>query len=112
METVAAVARLQALAQATRLELFRKLVRRGPEGIAAGVLAEALGVPAPTLSFHLASLERVGLAISRREGRSILYSANYRAMEELMGYLLQNCCAEGACAPTVRLAPRAKKDKS
>ncbi len=114
METTAALARLSALAQETRLALFRRLVRRGPEGLAAGAIAEALGVPAPTLSFHLAALERAGLVTSRREGRSVLYTASYRAMEELLGYLFENCCADGACAPSGALVapPRAKKGKS
>jgi DNA-binding transcriptional ArsR family regulator len=111
MKTEEAVARLSALAQETRLELFRRLVRRGPPGLAAGALAEALAVPAPTLSFHLATLERTGLVVSRREGRSIVYSASYPAMEELLAYLLENCCADGACAPPAPLIapPRAKK---
>lgn len=112
MEATDALARLAALAQETRLALFRRLVRRGPLGLAAGALAEALGVPAPTLSFHLATLERAGLVGARRAGRSIVYTASFRAMEELVGYLLANCCAEGACAPPVRLAPRAKKEKA
>jgi len=111
MESKEAIDRLAALAQETRLELFRRLVRRGPQGLAAGALAEALGVPAPTLSFHLAALERVGLIAARREGRSIVYSASYGAMEELVAYLLENCCADGACAPAAGLVapPRAKK---
>jgi len=111
MKTEDAVARLSALAQETRLELFRKLVRRGSAGLAAGALAEALAVPAPTLSFHLAALERVGLVAARREGRSIVYTASYPAMEELLGFLLENCCADGACAPVSNLVapPRAKK---
>ncbi len=111
MESTEAIDRLAALAQETRLELFRRLVRRGAQGLAAGALAEALAVPAPTLSFHLAALERVGLIAARREGRSIVYTASYRAMEELMAYLLENCCADGACAPAAGLVapPRAKK---
>lgn len=111
MESKEAIDRLAALAQETRLELFRRLVRRGAPGLAAGALAEALGVPAPTLSFHLAALERVGLIAARREGRSIVYRASYGAMEELVAYLLENCCADGACAPAAGLVapPRAKK---
>jgi DNA-binding transcriptional ArsR family regulator len=113
MKAETALDRLSALAQETRLSLFRRLVRRGPEGLAAGALAEALGVPAPTLSFHLATLERCGLIEARRAGRSILYRASYGAMEELLGYLLENCCAEGACAPPARLVapPSARKPK-
>ncbi len=114
MKEQEAIDRLAALAQPTRLALFRRLVRRGAEGMAAGAIGEALGVPAPTLSFHLTALERAGLVTSTRSGRSILYAADYRAMEELLGYLLENCCADGGCAPAAPLVapPRAKKAKS
>lgn len=114
METEAALASLSALAHETRLAVFRRLVERGPAGMAAGAIAEALDVPAPTLSFHLAALERAGLVASRREGRSVVYAARYAAMEELLGYLLQNCCADGECAPAGALVapPRAKKAKN
>ena len=99
MEAIAALERLAALAQETRLALFRKLVQQGPAGLAAGEIAAALAVPAPTLSFHLAQLERAGLVLSRREGRSIRYTTNYGAMEELLAYLYDNCCQGGACCP-------------
>lgn len=95
MKTEAAVGRLSALAQETRLELFRRLVRRGPDGQAAGEIAAALGIPKPTLSFHLAALERAGLVRSARRGRSIVYAADYGAMAELVGFLYENCCGEG-----------------
>ncbi len=113
MKAEAALDRLSALAQETRLAIFRRLVRRGAEGLAAGAIADALGVPAPTLSFHLATLERCGLIEARRAGRSIVYRASFGAMEELLGYLLENCCAEGSCAPTAPLVapPRARKTK-
>jgi ArsR family transcriptional regulator, arsenate/arsenite/antimonite-responsive transcriptional repressor len=99
MEAMAALERLGALAQETRLALFRRLVQQGPEGLAAGEIGAALAVPAPTLSFHLAQLERAGLVLSRRQGRSIRYAANYGAMEELLAYLYDNCCQGGACCP-------------
>lgn len=113
MKAETALDRLAALAQETRLALFRKLVRHGRDGLAAGAIAEALGVPAPTLSFHLATLERCGLIEARREGRSIVYRPSFGAMEELLGYLLENCCAEGGCAPPAPpVAPaRARKTK-
>ena len=101
METTSAVERLSALAQETRLELFRHLVRRGPDGVAAGEIAVELGIPKPTLSFHLAALERAGLVRSERRGRSILYAADYLAMGELVGFLYENCCAEGGAACAV-----------
>jgi DNA-binding transcriptional ArsR family regulator len=92
------------LAQETRLELFRRLVRRGPEGLAAGEIAEALEIPKPTLSFHLAALERAVLVGSTREGRSIVYAADYGAIAELVGFLYENCCGEGSgCLPSANL---------
>jgi ArsR family transcriptional regulator, arsenate/arsenite/antimonite-responsive transcriptional repressor len=99
MEATVALDRLAALAQETRLALFRRLVQQGPEGLPAGEIGAALAVPAPTLSFHLAQLERAGLVLSRREGRSIRYATNYGAMEELLAYLYDNCCQGGACCP-------------
>ncbi|HSM12673.1 MAG TPA: helix-turn-helix transcriptional regulator [Thermoanaerobaculia bacterium] len=103
MRTETAVDRLSGLAQASRLEIFRQLVQAGPEGLAAGAIAEALAIPKPTLSFHLAQLERAGLVASRRDGRSILYRADYDSIAELVGFLYDNCCGRGsACAPRPR----------
>lgn len=92
MEIKDAVQALAALAQETRLSIFRVLVEAGPQGVAAGRLGEALGVPPATLSFHLKELSRAGLASARQEGRFIYYSTDYERMAELMGYLTQNCC--------------------
>ncbi len=91
-ETVKAVERLFALAQATRLRIFRLLVEAGRGGLPAGAVGERLDLAPATLSFHLAQLSQAGLLTSEREGRSIIYFANYSAMEELIGYLTQNCC--------------------
>ena len=100
MDGKRAVAALGALAQESRLAVFRLLVRRGPAGLAAGEISQRVGVPPTTLSFHLAQLSHAGLVTSRRDGRSILYAANYPGMQDLMGFLLENCCQEGAgCAP-------------
>jgi DNA-binding transcriptional ArsR family regulator len=99
MESELAISRLAALAHPTRLDLFRRLVRQGPAGEPAGGIAAALGVPNPTLSFHLAALARAGLVAARREGRSVRYAADYRAIEALVGYLTENCCAETGCCP-------------
>lgn len=97
MELFEAVEALGALAQETRLEAFRLLVRQGPPGLAAGVLAERLGVPPATLSFHLAQLGHAGLVLSRRAGRSVVYAADYGGMRDLMSFLTEQCCqAEGA----------------
>jgi DNA-binding transcriptional ArsR family regulator len=93
METLAAIAALSALAQENRLEVFRILVEAGEGGLPAGQIAAALGIPANTLSFHLDRLRNAGLASQRRDGRSIIYSANYQAMEGLIGYLTRNCCS-------------------
>ena len=97
-------------AQESRLAVFRLLVQRGPRGLAAGQIAERLGIPAPTLSFHLAQLSHAGLVGSRREGRSIIYAADYAGMQGLMSYLSENCCREdaGACAPAPKRAGKAR----
>ena len=94
-----AVAALASLAQEHRLALFRLLVQAGPDGMAAGALAEALGVPNSSLSFHLAHLTRAGLIDQRRESRSLIYTANYEAMNALVGFLTENCCGGADCAP-------------
>ena len=99
MQSKAAIDALGALAQEHRLALFRRLIQAGPDGMAAGALAEALGVPNSSLSFHLAHLTRAGLIEQRRAGRSLIYSADYRAMDLLVGYLMENCCGGGECPP-------------
>lgn len=99
MESPAAVSALSALAQEHRLAVFRLLVQAGDEGLAAGAIAERLGIPASSLSFHLAQLSQAGLVGQERQGRSIRYRADYAAMNGLIAYLLENCCAGGACAP-------------
>jgi len=105
MHSADAVAALGALAQEHRLALFRLLVQAGPDGMAAGAIASALGVPNSSLSFHLAQLSRAGLIRQRREHRSLIYSADYEAMNRLVGYLMENCCAGAACAPDSDCAP-------
>jgi ArsR family transcriptional regulator len=100
MRSVDAVGALGALAKEHRLALFRLLVQAGKDGMPAGALAAALGVPNSSLSFHLAHLTRAGLIEQRREGRSLIYSADYRAMDRLVGYLMENCCGGStACEP-------------
>ena len=103
MEITKATGALGALAQETRLRVFRALVQRGPDGLPAGRIAALLDLPGPTLSFHLARLERAGMVRCRREGRSLIYAADYAAIEGLVAYLTENCCGRGqACAPVVR----------
>jgi ArsR family transcriptional regulator len=99
MDQKRAIAALGALAQETRLELFRLLVARGPEGLPAGVIAEKLGVMPSSLSFHLQQLVHAGLITQRRLSRQLIYSAEYGTMNELMAYLTENCCGRGACVP-------------
>jgi DNA-binding transcriptional ArsR family regulator len=93
MESLDAVAALSALAQESRLQVFRMLVQAGPDGLPAGQIAERLKLAAPTLSFHLAQLKHAGLVKATRDGRSLIYAADYEGMNELMGFLTENCCA-------------------
>ena len=98
MEKIDAVAALAALAQDNRLDVFRLLVRTGIDGLPAGQIAERLDIPSPTLSFHLAQLRHAGLVQVRRDGRSLIYAANYDSMNGLMEFLTDNCCAgDGSC---------------
>lgn len=97
MQAEQTIRALGALAQEHRLAAFRLLVQAGAEGLPAGVLAERLGVPASSMSFHLAQLANAGLVTQRRESRSIIYSADYAVMNALMGYLTENCCGGLAC---------------
>ncbi|MGH8445291.1 MAG: ArsR/SmtB family transcription factor [Solimonas sp.] len=93
MKIDTAVVRLAALAQASRLSVFRLLVEKGPDGMAAGEIAERLGVAPSALSFHLKELSNAGLLKSRQEGRYIYYAPDFKAMNALLGYLSENCCA-------------------
>jgi len=93
MDTNMAVSALGALAQEHRLALFRLLVQAGEDGMAAGAIAEALNVPNSSLSFHLATLSKAGLVRQERRHRSIIYRADYGAMNGLVAYLMENCCA-------------------
>lgn len=96
-----AVWSLSALAQETRLSLYRLLVQKGPEGLAASEIATRLDVPVSTLSFHLKELSHAGLIAPRQEGRFIYYSANFGAMNALVGFLTENCCGGQNCAPGI-----------
>lgn len=110
MDTKHAVASLAALAQEHRLGAYRELVQAGPTGVPAGELAERLGIPANTLSFHLKALSHAGLVESRHEGRYIYYSASFAAMNELLDYLSANCCRGRPCRPAA--APARKRRTS
>lgn len=97
MDSASAIEALGALAQEHRLALFRMLVQAGGRGMAAGAIAEALGVPNSSLSFHLAQLRGAGLIEQERRHRTIIYRANYPAMNALVAYLMENCCAASGC---------------
>jgi len=126
MKTKEVVAALAALAQDTRLAVYRLLVQQGPSGLAAGEIAGKLGVTPATLSFHLKELAHAGLVNPRQEGRFIFYAANFDAMNTLVAFLTENCCAADcgpSCGPVVacktvtmvrntRLAARAKGSKA
>jgi DNA-binding transcriptional ArsR family regulator len=99
MKIETAVTRLWALAQESRLAVFRLLVQRGPDGLPAGEIAARLKVPQATMSFHLKELSNAGLLKSRQEGRFIYYAPDFKAMRGLVDYLTENCCAESACKP-------------
>ena len=100
MDQKTALAALSALAQETRLDVFRLLVTVGPEGLPAGVIAERLGVLPSSLTFHLNLLHRAGLISQTRRSRQLIYAAEYGAMTDLLAYLTENCCGTGTnCAP-------------
>ena len=113
MRTIEAVGALSALAQETRLAIYRLLVEAGPNGLAAGAIAERLDVAPSSLSFHLAQLTHAGLIHQRRMSRSLIYAADFSAMNGLVAYLTENCCGGEACAPVCQpariAASRARK---
>ncbi len=100
METKKIIGALAALAQESRLAIYRLLVETGPEGLPVGAIAEKLGFANATLSFHLKELTHAGLTIAAPNGRSIIYSANFATMSRLIDYLTENCCAGASCATT------------
>jgi ArsR family transcriptional regulator len=100
MDGPLAVEALAALAQESRLKVFRLLVERGPEGLSAGTISARAAIPPTTLSFHLTQLTHAGLVSARRNGRSIVYAADYRGMQDLMTFLTANCCQAAGCAAT------------
>jgi ArsR family transcriptional regulator, arsenate/arsenite/antimonite-responsive transcriptional repressor len=107
METKNVITALSALAQETRLAIFRLLVETGPGGLAVGTIAEALAVPNATLSFHLKELSNANLLTATQNGRSIRYEANFDAMTALLGYLTENCCAGAVCTEGSSCTPQA-----
>ncbi|MEI7804705.1 MAG: helix-turn-helix transcriptional regulator [Hyphomicrobiales bacterium] len=112
MEILDAVAALAALAQDSRLEAYRLLVKAGPDGMPAGEVASALKLPPNTLTFHFDRLRNAGLITVRREGRSMIYAARFDTMNALLGYLTENCCggAPEKCFPARKKSAREKAD--
>lgn len=107
MESSWVVEALGALAHEHRLAIFRLLIERGAEGHSAGQIADRVGLAPSSLTFHLQSLQRAGLINQRRESRQLIYSADYDAMNDLVGYLTENCCGgSGECAPGCKPVPR------
>jgi DNA-binding transcriptional ArsR family regulator len=99
MENKDAVVALAALAQESRLAAYRLLVQAGPSGLAASKIADALGMPPSSLSFHLKELAHANLVVPRQEGRFVIYAAQFDTMSALLGFLTQNCCGGNPCAP-------------
>jgi DNA-binding transcriptional ArsR family regulator len=99
MEAKNVIAALAALAQETRLAAFRLLVQAGPSGLAAAQIAEGVGIAPSLLSFHLKELLHADLVTQTREGRSLIYAANFEAMNDVLGFLTENCCGGNACSP-------------
>jgi DNA-binding transcriptional ArsR family regulator len=108
MESKNAVTALNALAQDSRLQVYRLLVQAGANGLAASEVAERLGIPANTLSFHLKTLSHAGLVQSRQAGRFIYYSTNYEQMNALLGFLTENCCGGQSCTPVAVVSRKRK----
>jgi DNA-binding transcriptional ArsR family regulator len=112
MEKTKALAALSGLSSESRLDIFRLLVEKGPEGMSAGAIAERLHMPNATLSFHLKELSHTGLLTGRQEGRFIYYSANFRTVNGLIDYLTENCCKGASCAVACIPPPQRKRKAS
>ncbi|MEQ1662185.1 MAG: metalloregulator ArsR/SmtB family transcription factor [Thiobacillus sp.] len=111
METKDVVFALTALAQASRLSVFRALVQAGPEGLPAGQIADLTRIPPSSLSFHLKTLSHAGLADFRQEGRFVIYTARFETMNGLLGYLTDNCCGGNPCTPASKCKPKSVSKK-
>ena len=111
MKKTDVVAALAALAQDNRLDVFRLLVQAGQEGMSAGAVATALDLAPNTLTFHFDRLRTAGLVTVRRDGRSMIYAAQFETMNALLGYLTDNCCGGAPCAPAVECKPARKRTK-
>jgi ArsR family transcriptional regulator, arsenate/arsenite/antimonite-responsive transcriptional repressor len=113
MKTPRIIDALGALAHEYRLAIYRKLVKRGPAGLPAGAIGDGVGLGPSSLTFHLQALQRSGLILQRREGRQLIYSADFAAMKDLVGYLTENCCAESgdSCATETKPGTKSRRVK-
>ena len=111
MKNSDALSSLAALAQENRLDVFRLLVQAGPEGMPAGEVADALDLAPNNLTFHFDRLREAGLVTVRRDGRSMIYAARFVVMNDLIGFLTDNCCQGAACAATAGKRTRTKRSK-
>ena len=118
MKTTAAIAAFGALAHEHRLAIYRLLVERGPEGLSAGAIGDRVGLLPSSLTFHLQGLQRAGLITRQRVSRQLIYSTDFEAMNELVGYLTENCCGQGKvgcvsdCKPAAATAKPKQKSRS
>jgi DNA-binding transcriptional ArsR family regulator len=106
MKTPQAVRALAALAQDTRLAIYRLLVQQGPAGLSAGTIAERVDIAGATLSFHLKELSHAGMVDSRQDGRFVYYSAKYDQVNSLLAYMAENCCQGASCRSVVQCVPQ------
>ncbi len=111
MEKIDVVTALAALAQDSRLDVFRLLVQAGPDGMPAGAVATALDLAPNTLTFHFDRLRTAGLVTVRRDGRSMIYAAQFDKMNSLLGFLTENCCSGARCSPAAECKPARKRSK-
>jgi len=111
MEKTDVIDALAVLSQENRLDTYRLLVQAGPDGVSAGEIAAALGLPPNTLSFHFDRLRQAGLVTVRRNGRSMIHAARYDTMNALIGFLTENCCGGDSCGPAAACAPTIKSEK-
>lgn len=112
MQSDQAVSALASLAQEHRLAVFRQLVQAGENGLAAGDIATRLNIPNSSLSFHLSHLSRSALIAQERRGRSLIYRANYAAMNDLVAFLMENCCSGASCAATASPDPQSQNERN
>lgn len=112
MKTKDIIQSLSALAQESRLVVFRLLVQTGPEGLAASKIAEQLDIPPSSLSFHLKELMHAAMVTQKKEGRSLIYSANFTTMNALLGFLTENCCGGNSCSKTSKISCSTKEGVS